>query len=130
MRKFVLAIVMGAALVASAVASGGGKPGPSQGQAAAGTLVVNNTVSKAAAAKPGPEGLTGSVGTVVRDNSRLSKPGVAAAGPASVVLGKTPSFAASPALRGYIVVNSGDLSNPNGTQSFGSVSCPTAKTST
>ena len=126
MRKFILAVVIGAALIASAVASGSGKPGLSQGTTAAGTLVTSNTGAfKASAAKPGPEAVVGHVGAVVRDNSRVLKPGIAAAGPASVVLGKAPSFAASPNLLGYVVVNSGSLSNPNGQQSFGQVNCPT-----
>jgi hypothetical protein len=105
MRKGVFAAAVAAALVLSAVASGGNL--------------------KAGAAKPGPEAVPASVGTVVRDNSGALKQGIAAARPASVVLGKAPSLAASPMLRGYVVVNSGSLSNPNNTQSFGDVQCPT-----
>jgi len=114
------------ALVLATIASGASKPGPSQGTTSAVTLVTSNTGAfKASAAKPGPEALAARAGTVVTDNSRVLKPGIAPAGPASVVLGKAPSFAASPNLLGYVVVNSGSLSNPNGTQSFGQANCPT-----
>jgi len=125
MHRSVFAAVVAAALVLSAVASGGSKPGPSQGATSAGTLVTSNIGSfKGVAAKPGPDATPVRTGTIVKNNSGALKAGVARARPASVVFGKAPSLKASPMLRGYVVVNSGSLSNPNNTQSFGDVQCP------
>jgi hypothetical protein len=98
-RRWVLLFVLAQGLVVSASASsgGGGKPGPDEGPAVAGTLVTNNI-------------------------SIESKPGAVRATPTSSTSAKD---SPGTSLTGYTIVSNGPLSNPNGVQSFGDVSCPT-----
>jgi hypothetical protein len=110
MRKVTLAIAGGAALVLAVIASGG--------------AVASGAGKSRAAAKPGPDAVLRRRPAIVWDNSALSKPGVTAGTPRSVVFGKTPPAPQTPDLNGYVVVNSGDLSNPAGRESGGAVYCP------
>jgi hypothetical protein len=81
-------------------------------------LVLVVCVDSGAAAKPGPGRVAAQAGTLVWDNSAL-KPTPLGAPAASTPLATSP-----PALAGNIQVGSGDIANPAGQQSSGSVTCP------
>jgi hypothetical protein len=85
-------------------------------------LCVLVAVTAAAAAKPGPGQVAARAGRVVVDNSAL-KPSLPAQPALGALFGKARP-ASPPALTGYQVVTSTIFSNPNGTQVYGSVSCP------
>jgi len=95
----------------------------------AGATLIGTTMAgvgnTATAAKPGPGAVRAQAGHVVKHNGL--KPGTirAHAAEARVVHGKSPGV--TPLVKGYVVVSSGTLSNPNSTQSFGDISCPTGK---
>jgi hypothetical protein len=78
----------------------------------------------ASAAKPGPSAVAGHPGIAMIDNSALIKG--AAQGPlTSMLADKLPGGGVNPDVNGYSIVNSGAVSNPNGAQSYGQVTCPT-----
>jgi hypothetical protein len=89
---------------------------------AAAGLALCASVTPGAVAKPGRGRVAAHAGALVWDNSALkSAPlGLPAA---SAPLGTSP-LASPPALGGYMRVSSGDIANPAGQQTMGSVSCP------
>jgi hypothetical protein len=74
-------------------------------------------------AKPGPESGAASGGARVAENAAGTKEGVAAGAPATLVGGKAPAGAVSPALSGYVVAKV-ELVNPAFSQTFGKADCP------
>src|SRR5439155_20172969 len=103
MRKLVFVLLAGATLVGTSVinagATGAAKPGAGAVKPRAGTLVTHTSLK---------------AGTVRAARTRVAG-------------GKSAHFGASPFLRGYVVVAHTGLSNPNGSQAFGDVACPTGK---